>query len=49
MLRTVTTAFKSTDQITTQDAPLWPADQGTFEYEGEELDVFVVPLPDGTT
>jgi multiple sugar transport system permease protein len=49
MLRTVSTAFKSTDQITTQDAPLWPADQGTVEYEGEELDVFVVPLPDGTT
>jgi multiple sugar transport system permease protein len=49
MLRTVSTAFKSTDQITTQDAPLWPADQGSFEYEGEVLDVFVVPLPDGTT
>jgi multiple sugar transport system permease protein len=49
MLRTISTAFKSTDQITTQDAPLWPADPGTFEYEGEELDVFVVPLPDGTT
>jgi multiple sugar transport system permease protein len=49
MLRTVSTAFKSTDQITTQDSPLWPADPGTFEYEGEELDIFVVPLPDGST
>lgn len=49
MLRTVTTALKSTDQITEAGSPLWPADSATFEYEGREYDVYHVPLPDGTT
>jgi multiple sugar transport system permease protein len=49
MLRTVTTALKSTDQITQAGSPLWPADSATFEYEGEVYDVYHVPLPDGTT
>src|SRR6188508_1683022 len=48
MLRTVTTALKSTDQITAAGAPLWPADSATFEYEGTEYDVYHVPMPDGT-
>ena len=48
MLRTVTTALKSTEQITQAGAPLWPADSATFEYEGETYDVYHVPLPDGT-
>ena len=42
MLRTLTTAFKSTDQITETNSPLWPADPGTFTLEGEEYDVYVV-------
>ena len=41
-------SLKSADQITTIGAPIWPADPGTFEYEGETLDVYLVPLPDGT-
>lgn len=49
MLRTLTTAFKSTDQITTTNSPLWPADPATFEYEGRLYDVYHVPMPDGTT
>ena len=49
LLRTVTLSLKSADQITTIGAPIWPADPGTFEYEGETLDVYLVPLPDGTT
>ena len=48
MLRTLTTAFKSTDQITNANSPLWPADPGTFEWEGNEYDVYQVPMPDGT-
>lgn len=48
MLRTFTTAFKSTDQITSANAPLWPADPATYEYEGRAYDVFRVPMPDGT-
>src|SRR5919106_5060410 len=49
MLRTVTTALKSTDQITHASSPLWPADQATFEYEGEAYEVYQVPMPDGAT
>src|ERR687898_2624218 len=49
MLRTVTTALKSTDQITQAGSPLWPADSATFDYEGRAYDVYHVPLPDGTT
>src|SRR5918999_52786 len=48
MLRTVATALKSQDQLTQIGAPLWPADQGTFEYEGREYDVYRVPI-DGVT
>src|SRR6188508_3467690 len=48
MLRTVTTALKSTDQITAAGAPLWPADSATIEYDGREYDVYHVPMPDGT-
>jgi multiple sugar transport system permease protein len=48
MLRTLTTAFKSTDQITETNSPLWPADPGTFMLEGEEYDVYLVNMPDGT-
>jgi multiple sugar transport system permease protein len=49
MLRTVMTALKTPVQITESNAPLWPANPGTFEFEGEELDVFIVPMPDGTS
>ena len=49
MLRTVTTALKSTEQITQAGSPLWPADSATFEFEGEVYDIYHVPLPDGST
>jgi multiple sugar transport system permease protein len=48
MLRVVTTALKSTDQITEANAPLWPANPGTFEWEGETYDLYRVPI-DGAT
>lgn len=49
MLRTITIALKTPAQISESNAPLWPALPGTFEFEGEELDVYLVPLPDGST
>jgi multiple sugar transport system permease protein len=48
MLRTVTIALKSSDQITASNSPLWPADPRTFTYEGREYDVYQVPI-DGAT
>src|ERR687896_1730240 len=49
MLRTVTTALKSQAQLTEIGAPIWPAEQGSYEYEGREYDVYRVPMPDGQT
>jgi multiple sugar transport system permease protein len=49
LLRTLTLSLKSPQQITTINSPIWPANPGTFEWEGEEYDVYVVPMPDGTT
>jgi multiple sugar transport system permease protein len=43
-----TTGIKSTDQINDPDAsPFWPSSPKTVEYEGEELQVFEVPVADG--
>jgi len=44
MLRTITIALKSPEQITASNSPLWPADPGTFEFEGREYDVYQVPI-----
>jgi multiple sugar transport system permease protein len=49
MLRSVVYAVKSTDQITQAGTPLWPADPVTFQFQGKELPLMLVPLPDGTT
>ena len=48
LLRAVTFAVKSTDQISQPGSPLYPADPATFEYQGESLDVYQVPI-DGAT
>jgi multiple sugar transport system permease protein len=45
----VATAFKDQNQLTAVGAPLYPARPETFEYQGEALDVFDVPMPDGST
>lgn len=45
----VFTALKSPQQMSAMDSPIWPAKQGTFTYQGKELDLFNVPMPDGTT
>lgn len=38
------TSLKTQDQISVVGAPIWPAAQPKFEYEGKSLDVFTVPL-----
>ncbi|HEY8180433.1 MAG TPA: carbohydrate ABC transporter permease [Candidatus Limnocylindria bacterium] len=48
MLRTVTMSLKTGQQIGASNAPLWPAEPRTFEFEGKEYDVYQVPMPDGT-
>jgi multiple sugar transport system permease protein len=44
----VFTSLKTQEQITIVGAPIYPAAPSFFEYEGEELEVFAVPLPDGS-
>jgi multiple sugar transport system permease protein len=45
----VFTSLKTGEQISVLGSPLWPAAPGSFEYEGEQLEMFTVPLPDGST
>ena len=45
----VFTSLKTQDQISIVGAPIYPAAPPKFEYNGEELEIFLVPLPDGTT
>jgi multiple sugar transport system permease protein len=49
LLRTLSLSLKSAEQITSIGAPIWPADPGTFEFEGRTYDVYLVPMDDGTT
>jgi multiple sugar transport system permease protein len=43
-------SVKTTDQITESATGLiWPMEPETFTYEGENYDVYEVPMPDGTT
>jgi multiple sugar transport system permease protein len=44
----VATAFKDEAQMTATNAPIWPASPETFTWEGEEYDVYDVPMPDGS-
>ena len=41
-------SLKTREQIAEADAPLWPADPATFDYNGHDVDVYDVPI-DGTT
>lgn len=49
MLRSMSYSLKSLDQITQAHSPLYPADPVTFLFQGEDLPLMNVPLPDGTT
>ena len=44
LLRSLSIALKNSDQLTELNAPLWPASPRTFEFEGKELDVYIVPI-----
>ena len=40
----VFTSLKTREQISVVGAPIWPAAQPKFDFNGEKLDVFTVPL-----
>src|SRR5689334_4597527 len=42
-------SLKTQDQISIVGAPFYPAAPPKFEYNGDKLDIFIVPLQDGTT
>ncbi|MEJ5247302.1 carbohydrate ABC transporter permease [Caldilinea sp.] len=44
----VFTSLKTTAQMMQPGAPVWPAIPGVFEYEGKELELYLVPLEDGS-
>jgi multiple sugar transport system permease protein len=43
------TSLKTPEQITQANSPILPSDPATFEYQGKKLNVYFVPMPDGTT
>lgn len=45
----VFTSLKSPEQMSALGSPIWPAQQETFTYQGTALEVFYVPMADGTT
>jgi multiple sugar transport system permease protein len=44
----VVTSLKSEQMITDLTAPILPKSPASFEYEGEVLDIYTVPMPDGS-
>jgi multiple sugar transport system permease protein len=40
----VLTSLKTPEQISIVGAPIWPAKQPTFEYNGKQVEVFTVPI-----
>jgi multiple sugar transport system permease protein len=49
LIRAASVALKTPEQIAQVDSPIWPADPVTFTYKDRPYDVYVVPLPDGTS
>jgi multiple sugar transport system permease protein len=45
----VLTSLKTQDQISVIGAPIYPAAPPTIEYKGQKIEIYTVPLPDGTT
>jgi len=48
IVRSALVSLKTTDQLSELDAPLLPSVPRTFTYQGEELDLYLVPI-DGVT
>lgn len=44
----VFTSLKSPEQMTQQGTPIYPAKPATFDYQGQTLDVYKVPLSNGS-
>jgi multiple sugar transport system permease protein len=42
-------ATQTQAQLSESGAPIYPAKPQVFQYNGETLDVYIVPMPDGTT
>lgn len=42
------TSLKSEQMITNLQAPILPKSPASFEYEGQDLDIYTVPMPDGS-
>jgi multiple sugar transport system permease protein len=49
LVRSFSLSIKSPEQVAQVDGPLYPASPASFTFEGRDYDVYVVPLPDGTT
>jgi multiple sugar transport system permease protein len=49
MMRSIAYSIKDLTQITQAHSPPYPADPVTFSYQGRDLPLMNVPLPDGTT
>ena len=45
---TILTSLKSKQQVSTLNAPIYPVEAASFEYEGKEYDVYSVPLEGGS-
>jgi multiple sugar transport system permease protein len=44
LVQAFTVSIKTPEQLSQPKAPIWPADPKTFEYQGEEYDVYQVPI-----
>jgi multiple sugar transport system permease protein len=42
-------SLKTEEQISQPNSPILPSDPRTFDYQGETVSVYYVPLPDGST
>src|SRR4029450_3468084 len=47
-LQMIYIALSTTQQMTALGAPAWPAQTATFNYQGQELEVYRVPTETGT-
>ena len=45
----VFTSLQTMGQLVEPGAPIWPAQPATFDFEGKTLDVYKVPMEDGST
>jgi multiple sugar transport system permease protein len=49
LVRSFSLSIKSPEQVAQLEGPLYPASPAKFTFEDRNYDVYVVPLPDGTT